>query len=85
MRLREAGLDINVEKTKVLVLGDLAVAHPTETLSLDGVPIERVANFLYLGSLILNTTEEVLRKESAGPSAERPTRLESSRMCGSFL
>ena len=28
---REAGLEINVEKTKVLVLGDLAVAHPTET------------------------------------------------------
>ena len=58
---REAGLEINVEKTKVLVLGDLAVAHPTETLSLDGVPIERVENFLYLGSLILNTTEEIRR------------------------
>ena len=58
---REAGLEINVEKTKVLVLGDLAVAHPTETLSLDGVPIERVENFLYLGSLILNTTDEIRR------------------------
>ena len=58
---REAGLEINVDKTKVLVLGALAVAHPTETLSHDGVPIERVKNFLYLGSLILNTTDEIRR------------------------
>ena len=58
---REAGLEINVDKTKVFVLGDLAIAQPSETLSLDGVPIERVQNFLYLGSLILNTTDEIRR------------------------
>jgi hypothetical protein len=37
---REAGLEVNVEKTNVLILGALAVAHPT--LSHDGVPIERL-------------------------------------------
>ncbi len=58
---REAGWEINVEKTKVLILGALAVAHPTETLSHDGVPIDLVENFLYLGSLILNTTDEIRR------------------------
>jgi hypothetical protein len=35
--------------------GALAVAHPTESLSNDGVPSERADNFLFFGSLILNT------------------------------
>jgi hypothetical protein len=57
----EAGLEINVEKTEVLVVGDLAAASPDWTLSLDGVPLRRVQNFKYLGSLILNTREELAR------------------------
>ncbi len=55
---REAGLEINVEKTKVLIG---AVAHQTETLSHDGGPIERLENLLYFGSLILYTTDEIRR------------------------
>ena len=39
---REAGLGINFAKTEVLVVGDLARAEPTRTLSLDGVQLNRV-------------------------------------------
>ena len=39
---RKAGLGINFAKTEVLVVGDLARAEPTHTLSLDGVQLNRV-------------------------------------------
>ena len=39
---REAGLGINFAKTEVLVVGGLARAEPTRTLSLDGVQLNRV-------------------------------------------
>jgi hypothetical protein len=77
---REAGLEINLEKTKVLILGALAVAHPIETLSHDGVPIEWVENFLYLGSLILNTTDRCIRRASHQTGGSH-----THRMCGSYL
>ena len=48
---RKAGLEINADKTKVLVVGELASAEPTRTLSVNGVRIERVQHFVYLGSL----------------------------------
>jgi hypothetical protein len=49
-------LEINVPKTQ-LILDALSVAHPTEICA----TIERVENFLFLGSLILNTTEDIRR------------------------
>ena len=36
---RKAGLEINTDKTNVLVVGDLSSAEPTRTLSVDGVQI----------------------------------------------
>jgi hypothetical protein len=59
---RDAGLEINLDKTNVLVVGDLATEFPARTLSLDGRPIERVANFVYLGSLILDSRSEIAKR-----------------------
>jgi hypothetical protein len=59
---RAAGLEINGGKTKLLVVGDLANAEPTRTLSLDGVPVERVAHFVYLGSQVPSSKDEIARR-----------------------
>ena len=65
---REAGLGINFKKTEVLVVGGLARAEPTRTLSLDGVQLNRVENFVYLGSKVA--------------FSRRPSTPENSGTCG---
>ena len=59
---REAGLGINFAKTEVLVVGDLARAEPTRTLSLDGVQLNRVESFVYLGSKVPSSKDEISRR-----------------------
>ena len=45
---QEAGLEINVSKTVVMVLGDLASLEPDRTLFLNDTPLKRVTSFVYL-------------------------------------
>src|SRR5688572_16921387 len=50
---KEYGMDINVKKTKVMVLGGDRVGNGSQAcLTLDGVPLEQVTRFKYLGSWI---------------------------------
>src|SRR5688572_11833559 len=50
---KEYGMDINVKKTKVMVLGGDRVGNGSQVcLTLDGVPLEQVTPFKYLGSWI---------------------------------
>ena len=70
---REAGLEINVDKTKVLVVGDLARTDPSRTLSVDGMLLERVQNFQYLGTP---------RTTSPDESIKPPPTPDDFRRCG---
>ena len=58
---REAGLGINFANTEVLVVGDIARAEPTRTLSLDGVQLIRMESFIYFGSKVPNSKDEIAR------------------------
>ena len=50
---KEYGMDINVKKTKVMVLGGDRVGNGSQAcLTLEGVPLEQVTRFKYLGSWI---------------------------------
>ena len=57
-----AGLAINLSKTKVLVVGDLATAEPNRSLSLDGVQLERVSSFVYLGAQVPSVQDEIAKR-----------------------
>ena len=63
---KEYGMDINVKKTKVMVLGGDRVGNGLQAcLTLDGVPLEQVTRFKYLGSWISEDArcEEDIREE----------------------
>src|SRR5688572_64858 len=50
---KEYGMDINVKKTKVMVMGGDRVKNGAQAyLTLDGVRLEQVTRFKYLGSWI---------------------------------
>src|SRR5688572_15338090 len=50
---KEYGMDINVKKTKVMALSGDRVGNGSQAcLTLDGVPLEQVTRFKYLGSWI---------------------------------
>ena len=62
---QEAGLSINTSKSKVMVVGDLATLQPLQSLSLNGVQLERVSDFVYLGSQISSSSAEIDRRIKA--------------------
>src|SRR5688572_19753928 len=50
---KEYGMAINVKKTKVMVMGGVRVENGSQScLTLDGVQLEQVTRFKYLGSWI---------------------------------
>src|SRR5688572_736253 len=58
---KEYGMDINVKKTKVMVMGGDRVENGAQAcLTLDGVQLEQVTRFKYLGSWI---SEDARREE----------------------
>jgi hypothetical protein len=57
-----AGLAINGPKTELLVVGDLASAEPERTIYLNGTPLKRVSDFVYLGSQIGSSRQDTARR-----------------------
>jgi Reverse transcriptase (RNA-dependent DNA polymerase) len=57
-RAAEGGLSLNLQKTKFLMLGDLA-ARRDISLAVNGTPIARVEDFKYLGSMIATTEADI--------------------------
>ena len=64
----ELGLNINAKKTKWITFGRLE--HPGLSLTLNGVSIERVDRYKYLGTIITKTLD---------PDTEIKCRIESAR------
>jgi hypothetical protein len=67
-----AGLRVNVDKTKYMVRGDLALlpaAGPAEVLVVGDAPLERVQDFKYLGSFIGSVDRDIEERRKAASRA----------------
>ena len=62
-----AGVFINVAKTKYIVRGDLV--DTPGTITVDGVPIERVEDFKYLGSYVGSVGRDIEERCKAASRA----------------
>src|SRR3989442_11795348 len=61
---KEYGMEINVKKTKVMIMNETAKPNEMQRcIELDGVPLEQMSRFKYLGSWI---TEDARSDDDIG-------------------